>query len=207
MALPLSPYQSSFLPQRPLFGSPSSVSSGGGASMATYQQRARELLARAGTRSGGGGGTLTASAMRSVSEDQTLGQVIGSNIPTVAAGAAFGAIDNSEMGRSIKQFTGGMAEPSTIAFVLGMGLRAFKIDESRPSIRKANNAVLKTMFPLLGYKLGERLVKGSLGTTIKHSVTTVTKKVQAKPATPPKKAGIAGTPGTEIPVPGERTTT
>jgi hypothetical protein len=185
------------------------VSSGGGASMATYQERARALLARAGTRSGGGGGGQIMQAMKnSTSEDMTIGQVVGANIPTVAAGAAFGAIDNSEMGHSIKQFTGGYADPSTIAAVLGIGIRAFKLDENHASVRKVNNAVLKTAFPLLGYKLGERLVKGTLGASVKSGMSKAkAAATSAKPSAPPKKAGIAGTPGTEIPVPGERTTT
>jgi hypothetical protein len=122
---------------------------------------------------------------------------------TMATGAAFGAMDASEMGKAFTAYIHGVAHPSTVAFVLGLGLRAANWDKNMPSVRKANNAMLRTMFPVLGYRLGERLVQGSLMAAIKGMAKAPEQKVAA-PKPPVKTAGVAGA---ETPIPGERTST
>jgi len=172
--------------------------------MQTYQQRARELLARAGARGVRGGGGAMADAWRNPRPD-TIGGVVSENAVPAIAGVGLGAFDASEYGQAFERYIHDVARPSTVAFVLGVGLRAANWDKN-PKLRHANNVLLRTMFPVLGYRLGERLVGGSLFAGVKKMMSSA--KPAAKPAVKPApaKPATAGV-GAEAPVPGERTAT
>jgi hypothetical protein len=198
MALPPSPYTPSTslgLFQAPLFSAMSS--GGGGASPLSYQQRARELLARARAH-GGGGGAMVHDAH---GHADGIGAMAKDGFKLGATSAGFGAMDASEMGRAFTAFIYGVARPSTVAFVLGLGIRAVNLDKTMPMLRQANNTILRSMFPVLGYRFGERLMRGSLVQAIKGQVAS--RPARARAATPAK----AGVGGVDRPVPGERTTT
>jgi hypothetical protein len=189
MALPQNPYRlpSSYTPARHLFGASTAMSSGGGGAM-SYQARARELLRRA---RGGGG----AAAMTHGSRSDSLVNMGAEGLATGGTGVAMGMMDSSEYGKAFTKYIHDVAKPSTVAFVLGLGMRAANWDKGSPTLRKANNAMLRTMFPVLGYRLGERLIQGSLFKAFKMKAAAVT--APAKPKTA----------GAEAPIPGERTTT
>jgi hypothetical protein len=215
MALPASPYlPAHYTPIRSASLFSTAMSSGGGGAVPmSYQARAAALLAGARAFSSGGGGASTgmsrhsdAGAMRSAAEfgggehgviERGKGMLKDGG-SLFGTGAAFAVMDKSEYGKSFHKFTHDTMQASTATFFVGLAARVLNADRSMPSVRRANNMMLRTMFPVLGYRIGERLIEGSL-----FNMPKLTKSTPKAPP-PPAKAGVGGV---ETPIPGERTST
>lgn len=109
------------------------------------QQAARERFALARQSSAAPTARLRAASMvpRERVEKETLGKIIGSEAPTLIAGAALGAANASDMGQGFKEKFG--FDISRAAGVAAMGAKLLNVDNvAGPAVGKGINSVIRS---------------------------------------------------------------
>lgn len=124
----------------------------------TRFSRTRRFASKAKAGLATGGRAAAGALAREFRTEQTVGQIMARQAAPGGAAFVLGAVDGSELGKRFTEWTGDLVQPSTVATVVGLGLRATETDRKFLGRRftAANTAVLTGMIPTKLYLAGTR---------------------------------------------------
>lgn len=184
----------------PLLGSGSSLARSGGGSSVLRDIWGRgggsvRTLGRTISRSAGG---LLRPPVPGSPANNTLGNLVSSQIGAGVGAASMGVLDNTGVATWLAEKTGGWLRPSHVLVGAGMAIRGLGIDRNYlgHGFSTANAALIRGMLPVWFYGMGSR-APGVFKSKLESNVTATPPISGADSAPAPAAATVESIPGEE----------